>query len=241
MSFTRDEYKNLIDEFTKDIKEQLSKEVQSLLLVGSVVDDVHILGDSDCDFVVVISEKYEKGEKLQKTLEKLGQIISKYLEDPLFSSLIDVQIVEPSLLSSISPSKILVAQNGKALIGENPFEKIEVTDEQLKESAKRLGQEFYIQMKELLLFPPPDEYQRLYMAVDAVLGCACAYLYYQGKRRFYRSNVHDILQENYADKLPLEPVFTSYKLRLGSQNVKKDNFIPEAFEFCLKVMEEISK
>ena len=49
--FMRDEYQNLIDEFTKDVKAELKSEVQSLLLVGSVVTKEHIAGESDCDFL----------------------------------------------------------------------------------------------------------------------------------------------------------------------------------------------
>ena len=47
--FMRDEYQNLIDEFTKDVKAELKNEVESLILVGSVVTKEHIAGESDCD------------------------------------------------------------------------------------------------------------------------------------------------------------------------------------------------
>ncbi len=241
MSFTKDEYKNLIDDFTKDVKEHLSSEIKSLLLTGSVVADVHILGESDCDFVLVIDDKYEENSKLEKTLNKIGEILKRYVEDPLYTSLIDLEIIEPSLIPSMPASKILFAQKGKALIGDNPFVDIEVTDEQLKESAKRIGQEFYSQMKELFLYPPEEEYDAIYIAVDSVLGCASAFLYYKGERDFYRSNLHDLINEKYSNELPTEPVFTSYKLRLGSKKVKLDNFLSEAFDFCVQVMKIISK
>jgi len=241
MGFTRDEYQSLIDEFSKDIKAQLEKEVKSLLLVGSVVDNVHIAGESDCDFLVIIDEKFAAKDKWEKTISKLGKIISKYLEDPLFASLIDVKVLESSSISSLPATQILFAQKGRELIGKNPFSALKVTEDAIKESARAMGTEFYNQMKDLVLYPPEDEYQAIYMTVDAVLGCACAFMYYNGETEFYRSNVQDLIKEKYADKLPSEVVHTCFKLRLGSQKVDKSNLISEALTFCQEANKAMSK
>ena len=90
--FTRDEYQNLIDDFTKDVKSDLKDIIQSLILVGSVVTKEHIAGESDCDFLIILKDK-ASGEKLQESMEKISQVVLKYLEDPLYSSLIDVEVV----------------------------------------------------------------------------------------------------------------------------------------------------
>ncbi|MHA1668578.1 MAG: nucleotidyltransferase domain-containing protein [Candidatus Heimdallarchaeaceae archaeon] len=243
--FTRDEYQNLIDEFSKDIKENLKAEVKSLLLVGSVSKKEHIAGESDCDFLIVINEKASAGDKLHKTLEKIGKIITKYLEDPLFASLIDVEILEESDIpkgkeSSLYPwTKIIMAQNGKALIGDNPFAKIEVKDEDLKQSAKAMARTFFNQMKDLIIFQQDDEYQQLFIAVEAVLGCACAYLYYHGEKEFFRSTAHMLFEEKYKEKINIEPVLTSNRLRLAAKSVDTTHFIPSALAFCRSVIEEL--
>ena len=72
------------NERTKDVKSNLKDIVDCLLLVGSVVTKVHIAGESDCDFLMILKEK-ASGENLEKSMQKISEVVITYLEDPLYS------------------------------------------------------------------------------------------------------------------------------------------------------------
>lgn len=245
--FTKDEYKGLIDSFTKDVKSNLSNEIESLLLVGSVAVGEHIAGESDCDFLLILKTDAAKENAMYETMNKVSQILHTYLEDPLYSALIDVDVISAEDIpkgdkEDFYPwTKVVMAKNGKALIGENPFALIEVTDEQLKEAAKEMARYFYSQMKEIVIFPQEDDYQQTYMMVEAVLGLACAYLYYNGERDFYRSNAILLFEEKYKDKIDIEPVQLSHRLRLAAKSVDTSNFIEKSVNFGKQVIDQIFK
>ena len=241
--FMRDEYKNLTDEFTKDVKKELSKEVSCLLLIGSYVTQEHIAGESDCDFLIVLDEK-ASGDNFEKSMEKISEIVLKYLEDPLYGSLIDVEVLGANDIpddgeTNYPWTKILVAQRGKALIGTNPFTNIEVSEENIKASAKEMAEVYLEQFEEVLKIEEIDEYDKLYLTVEAVLGCGCAYLYYHGEKEFYRSSAVILFEENYRDKIDITPIQTSHRLRLAAKTVDTKNFIPKSLDFCKKVVAEL--
>jgi len=243
--FTRDEYKNLIDAFTKDVKERLTSEVKSLLLVGSVAAGEHIAGESDCDFVLILKDNACSPNAIHDTLTKIRDVINTYLEDPLFSSLIDVEVISENDVptgdndTKYPWTKVLVAKNGKVLIGDNPFNNIEVKEEKIKESARKMALEYYNQMKDLVLFPQADDYQQTFMAVELVLGAACAYLYYNGERNFYRSNAIILFEEKYKDKIDITPVQISHRLRLAAKSEDIKDFIPKSMAFCRTVVNAV--
>ncbi|MCG3216478.1 MAG: hypothetical protein KAS63_07140 [Candidatus Heimdallarchaeota archaeon] len=244
--FMRDEYQNLIDEFTKDVKDQLKDEVKSLLLIGSVVSKEHIAGESDCDFLIILKDK-ASGDKLKKSMEKISQLVHKYLEDPLYGSLLDVEVLSENDIpkkgesSDYSWTRTLVAQRGKALIGDNLFAKVEVKDEDAKESAKEMAESFLAQMEELTQQKDIDEYDKLYLTAEAVLGCACAYLFFNGEREFYKSSAVILFEDKYRDKIRIDSVQTSHRLRLAAKSVNTKNFEERALKFCKEVIKEISK
>ena len=244
--FMRDEYQNLIDEFTKDVKDQLKAEVKSLLLIGSVVTKEHIAGESDCDFLIVLKEK-ASGENLEKSMEKISKVVYKYLEDPLYGSLLDVEVIGENDIpgkgegSDYSWTRAIVAQRGKALIGDNPFAKIDVKEADVKESAKEMAAGFLAQIEETSQLEDIDDYDKLYLAVEAVLGCACAYLYYHGEREFYRSSAIILFEDKYKDKINIGPIQTSHRLRLAAKSANTKEFDSKSLKFCKEVNKLISK
>ncbi|MHA1953296.1 MAG: nucleotidyltransferase domain-containing protein [Candidatus Heimdallarchaeaceae archaeon] len=238
--FMRDEYQNLIDEFTKDVKAELKSEVQSLLLVGSVVTKEHIAGESDCDFVIILKDK-ASGDKLQESMEKISKVIVKYLEDPLYSSILDVEVLGDDEVpkkgedSDYPWTKILVAQRGKALIGDNPFSKLKIDEDKIKEAAKEMARVFLEQMEEIPTLEEVDDYDKMYLTVEAVLGCGCAYLYYHGEKEFHRSSAIILFEDKYRGQIDIEPIQTSHRLRLAAKSVETENFIPNSLKFCKEV------
>lgn len=241
--FMRDEYKNLVDEFTKDVKKELSKEVKDLLLIGSYVSEEHIAGESDCDFLIILNEK-ASGDNFEKSMEAISNIVLKYLEDPLYGSIIDVEVLGASDIpvndeTEYPWTKILVAQKGKVLIGENPFKSIKIKEENVKESAKEMAETYLEQLEEIIQSNEIEEYDKLYLTVESVLGCACAYLYYNGETDFYRSSAVMVFEAKYRDKVDIDVIQTSHRLRLAAKSVDTKNFIPKALDFCKKVVAEL--
>ncbi len=245
--FMRDEYQNLIDEFTKDVKAKLKNDIECLILVGSVVTKEHIAGESDCDFLIVLKEK-ASGDNLEKTMIKISEVVAKYLEDPLYSSLLDVEVLTNTEIPKDGEgtdypwTRVLVAQMGKTLIGKNPFEKIKIKDEDIKSSAKEMATMFLEQIVEIpkLTEEEADEYDKLYLTVDAILGCGCAYLYYNGEKEFYRSSAIILFEDKYRDKINIEPIQTSHRLRLAAKTVNTDKFTAKATKFCKEVVKQLS-
>jgi predicted nucleotidyltransferase len=239
----RDEYKNLVDGFTKDIKKELSKEVKSLLLIGSYVTAEHIAGESDCDFLIVLDEK-ASGDNFQKSMEAISKIVFKYLEDPLFGSIIDVEVLGASDVPTKEETdypwtKVLVAQRGRALIGDNPFTKIKISEASIKMSAKEMAKVYLEQLEEIIATDEIDEYDQRYLTVEAVLGCGCAYLYYHGEKEFYRSSAIILFEDKYRDKIDIGPIQISHRLRLAVKTLDMKDFIPKSLGFCKKVVAEL--
>jgi hypothetical protein len=240
--FLRDEYQNLVDEFTKDVKAEMKDDVQCLLLVGSYVTQEHIAGESDCDFVIVLNDK-ASDENFEKSMEKISSVVAKYLEDPLYSSLLDVEVLGDDEVPTDGEAtdypwtKILVAQKGKALIGKNPFEKVKLKEENIKEAAKEMARVYLEQMKEIPNLEDVDDYDKIYLTIDAVLGCGCAFLYYHGEEDFYRSSAIILFEDKYKDKINIDPIQRSHRLRLAAKTVGTEDFIPASLKFCKKVNE----
>ncbi len=242
----RDEYQSLIAAFTGDVKKELATEVSSLILYGSVAANEHIAGESDCDFLLILKDEAVKGKKLTTTLAKIGTVIGKYLEDPLYASLIDIDILEEKQIpkgdNSIYPwTKVHLASKGKALIGKNPFEGIKVKDEHIKETARQMAREYYQQLKDLFVFPPEDEYQQTFITIDAVLGLACAHLFFLGERDLYKSTAFMIYEEKHQKNYDIEPVVQSHRMRLASKNAETKDFTQKALAFADTVINEIFK
>ncbi len=241
--FMRDEYKNLVDEFTKDVKKELSKEVKSLLLIGSYVSKEHIAGESDCDFLIVLDEK-ASGDNFQKSMEAISEIVFKYLEEPLYGSIIDVEVLGandvPTKGETDYPwTKVLVAQRGKTLIGDNPFAKIKISEENVKISAKEMASVYLEQLEEIIETDEIEDYDKLYLTVEAVLGCGCAYLYYHGEKEFYRSSAIILFEDKYNSKIDIDPMQISHRLRLAAKTLDTKDFIPKSLAFCKKVVAEL--
>ena len=243
--FMRDEYQNLIDEFVKDVKSELKDIVDSLLLIGSVVTKDHIAGESDCDFLIILKDS-AAGENSEKSMEKISEVVLNYLEDPLYSSLIDVEVLTKEEIPKNGEAtdypwtRVLVAQQGKALIGKNPFEGIKIKEEDIKTSAVEMAKEFLEDMEQIPTLEDADDYDKIYLTVDAVLGCGCAYLYYQGEKEFYRSTALIPFEENYRDKIDITPIQTAHYLRLAAKSVNLDKFIENSLKFCKEVVKQIS-
>ncbi|MHA1347742.1 MAG: nucleotidyltransferase domain-containing protein [Candidatus Heimdallarchaeaceae archaeon] len=241
--FMRDEYKNLTEGFTKDVKNELSKEVKSLLLIGSYVSEEHIAGESDCDFLIILNEE-ASGDNFTKSMEAISKIVFKYLEDPLYGSIIDVEVLGANDVPTKSGTdypwtKVLVAQLGRALIGENPFTDIKVSEENIKISAKEMASVYLEQLEEIIATDEIDEYDKLYLTVEAVLGCGCAYLYYHGEKEFYRSSAIILFEDKYRDKIDIGPMQISHRLRLAVKTLDTKNFIPKSLDFCKTVVAEL--
>jgi len=243
--FMRDEYQNLTEEFVKDVKTDLGDIVDCLLLVGSVVTKEHIAGESDCDFLIILKDK-AAGENLEKSMEKISEVVVAYLEDPLYSSLLDVEVLSKEQIPKTGEAtdypwtRVLVAQHGKALIGKNPFDGIKVKEEDVKASAIEMAQMFLEDMEAIPTLEDADEYDKLYLTVDAVLGCGCAYLYYNGEKEFYRSTALMLFEDNYKDKIDINPIQTAHYLRLAAKSVSTDKFLENSLKFCKEVVKQLS-
>lgn len=242
----RDEYQNLTEEFVKDVKTKLKDIVDSLLLVGSVVTKEHIAGESDCDFLIILKDKAAEDENLEKSMEKISDVVLTYLEDPLYSSLLDVEVLTKEEIPKTGKptdfpwTRVLVAQQGKALIGKNPFEGIKIQEEDIKESARDMAKMFLEDMEAIPTLEDVDDYDKRYLTVDAVLGCGCAYLYYQGETEFYRSSAIILLEDKYKDKLDITPFQTAHYLRLAAKSVNIEKFTENGLKFCKEVVKQLS-
>ncbi|MCE7741240.1 MAG: hypothetical protein GOP50_02165 [Candidatus Heimdallarchaeota archaeon] len=243
--FMRDEYQNLVDEFVKDVKADLKDVIDCLLLVGSVVTKEHIAGESDCDFLMVLKEK-AAGENLVKSMEKISKVVLKYLEDPLYSSLLDVEVLtkgeipKDGVATDYPWTRVLVAQHGKALIGKNPFDGIKIKDDDIKASAIHMAKMFLEDIKEIPTLEDVDDYDKIYLTVDAVLGCGCAYLYYQGETEFYRSSALILFEDKYKDKIDINPIITAHYLRLAAKSITTEKFYENSLKFCKEVVKQLS-
>jgi hypothetical protein len=147
--------------------------------------------------------------------------------------------------TGLSPIRVLNGVQGEVKLGTNPFEGLEIPDEVIKRGAKHMATEYLDQLKDLCLMigdiPP---YEILYNAVDTVLGCAQAVLYFQGERELSRCSAPEIMPKVFEGKFNNDVVLKAHHFRLAAEEISEGgdlDFIADAADFCQSVIQYMNE
>ncbi|MHA2278324.1 MAG: hypothetical protein ACXAC2_21295, partial [Candidatus Kariarchaeaceae archaeon] len=133
------EYKVMKKKFFKSVQSALKDDLVGIIVYGGAASKRIFSGVSDIDFFIILQSLEKLSRPLSETYQSISDVMMEYLENPLFSSILDYEIyVENQLptknsLNGFSPIRALALSEGEVLVGENPFKEIKVSDDQLKE------------------------------------------------------------------------------------------------------------
>ena len=246
--------------FFKSIKKALGDDLVGIIVYGGAASERVFSGVSDIDFFIILKRVESLSKPLSEVYGALSIEIHTYLEDPLFSSLLDYdiylenQLPQGDKLNGFSPIRALALSTGELLVGSNPFEKFKVADADLKSGARRMIQEYLEKLSSLMFmakFEVADEESEVenenfesdkeFLAVDSILSSVQAYQ--MVKRGKYVSMPDVVL---YAEIEPLDGIDNELIRNVGliRQGVEADisDLYEKALDFCgliIKLINEI--
>ena len=130
----------------------LADHIESLLIYGSYAKRLHVVGESDINFLIVLKSENET----EATVEVISEI-AESIVTPEIAHIFDLMILQTEDIYEIEKfgpdfTHIhgLYAKDGEVLFGKKVFVDVEFTDEQIQKSAKMLMTESIAQIQEII-------------------------------------------------------------------------------------------
>ena len=238
--------------------------IVSLIIYGSYAKRLHVVGESDINFVVVLSSKASKTEE-ETAITKINQIAEE-LVTPEVAHIFDLMILKEedleNLIENFGPVftyiHILYAQSGELKLGENIFTQMTVTDDQIRESAKILILESIAQIDEIIRAAqeekdengeeealPEDELNFLIgpLIIDIAFALACFNVGTKASSLdLVKPDIHlEEIREIYDKDGHFKDYYTvleqAHAFKLGIKYPDTQNFLDNSFEFIKKIVE----
>ncbi|MCY3413604.1 MAG: nucleotidyltransferase domain-containing protein [Candidatus Heimdallarchaeota archaeon] len=189
MSEVPTEYKVFKKKFYKSLQKALGDDLLAVIVYGSCATDRIYAGVSDVDFFILLKKVDELSRPLSELYQEFNTVISEFISNPLFAAILDYDIYTEDMipkgknLNGFSAIRAVSLKTGETLAGKNPFEKMTISKEDLKNSAKLMVHEYLTKLTNSSIITEFDdeETQESYKiemefnAVDAVLSSAQAY------------------------------------------------------------------
>lgn len=250
------EYEMLGKQFKKKIEAdtELNAQVKTLIIYGSYAKRLHVVGESDINFAIVLKTGFSKA-KNEKAIEKIGQI-AENLVTPEVAHIFDLMILKEEDISQFDKFgpdftyiHALYAKDGEVILGENVFSSIEVTDEQVQEAARILISDAIIQWEEIVNTAkeeglPDNELEFLVGAT--IIGITFALCCYKVGIKaitmdLVKPDIHEEIREVWGDKSEFSPYYPmlqqAHAFKLGIRLPESKNFLKMNIEFINKVIE----
>jgi len=253
------EYKVLKKKFSMNLQKSLKDELKSILVYGGVAANRVYSGVSDIDFMIIL-DNVNNLNSFSETINKIGREVLSMVENPLFASLLDYEIYTLDQIPNnksrmgFSAIKTLALKDSEVLFGENQFEALELTKEDLKSSALLMVHEYLSKLISYNLSPKFDPMfeddddeiydddlsEEIFLAVDAVLLSAQAY--HMMKKNKYVPMPDVVL---FGETEEIEGVDNSLIIDIGylKQGVenKVENIVNRSIDFCGQIIDVITK
>ncbi len=250
-----DEYTNLLQEFTSAVEDELLQYVRGLILYGSFIKEQKesgwiIPGTSDLDLVLIVDLDDPNPEKPPKRLSKIGEALSVFFVHPVYAPILDLTILEfhdlPAKLGmSFSPiHSVAAAQQGEVLLGKNVLENFTFSEKLLNRCAKIIINQAFENIKiGFLQRGIIGEHALAHDFAEMILDIAHATLATQGILNLVRSEVPEKFDLLLGDKVgynkSVDLVYEAKKMRMGSQKMKRSEFLISTLEFSSAIMKYI--
>ncbi len=246
------EYTMLIKKLKKQAAAELANIVEGMILYGSMVEGTIVGGESDCDIVIVLRQANTPEETISM-IQQVQNTLKPYQMDPIFSTLLDVLIVPNESLpkegsfGGLGAIRASLLSRGETLMGTNPYEGLNVPEEAIRQNAKEMALEYFQNLVNTVFDPSLADlseediaFEQTFIAIDSILGCAQAFLFYKGETGFSRNDAPYLIESKYTHELDYTVVREAQALRLGSSGDRR-NLPLAGIEFCSQVIAAIGE
>lgn len=249
------EYSNLLSEFTSAVESELLGYVRSLILYGSYHKEQDrgpgwiIPGTSDLDLVLIIDVDDINPKKPSRRFAKIAETLSVFFVHPVYAPILDLRLLEyhdlPAKLGmAFSPIHAeSTARYGEVILGNNVLENFTYSEKQLNRCTKIAINQAYESLKSGYLQRVVIGEQPLtYEFADLMLDIAHSTLAFKGRLDLVRSEVPEEFDKLLGDDLgatSVDIIYEAKKTRMGSQKMRRSDFIRGCMEVSQKIMKYI--
>jgi hypothetical protein len=244
----------VLQKITED--KTLQTQIIALIIYGSYAKRLHVVGESDINFVVVLSSGSPQSES-EAAIKKINQMAEEIVT-PEVAHIFDLMILKEEDLTQLekfgpvfSYIHALYAKDGEVKLGNNVFTPLEITTEQIQESAKMIIGEAITQFDEIIKTAeeeglPDDELDYLVGAsiIDIAFALCC---YKVGVKAIemdlVKPDIHEEIREIWGDS---SEVSDSYPIlqqapafKLGIKLPNSQDFMQKSINFIKKTIEYI--
>ncbi|MHA1940638.1 MAG: hypothetical protein ACXAB2_04400 [Candidatus Hodarchaeales archaeon] len=250
-----EEYSNLLSEFTSAVEDELLQYVRSLILYGSYQKEESegpgwiIPGTSDLDLILIVDVDDINPKKPPSRFAKISEALSVFFVHPVYAPILDLTLLEyhdlPAKLGmAFSPIHSQSAANyGKVILGKNVLDNFTYSEKMITRCTKIHINQSYESIKSGYLHKVGiGEQQLAYEFADIVLDVAHAILAFKGHFDLVRSQVPEKFDTLLGDALgstSVDTVYEAKKWRMGSQKMRRSDFLRGSMEFTQKIMKFI--
>lgn len=250
------EYEMLEKQFTKKIQDdnELNGKIKALIIYGSYAKRLHVVGESDINFVIIVSTKSHQDDT-EGAIEKIGQI-AEQLVTPEVAHIFDLMILKDDDLTHLdkfgpdfTSIHALYAKEGEIKIGENVFSEMKISDEEIRESAKIIISDAILQWEEIINTAkeeglPDNELE--YLVGAPIISIAFALCCYKvgtnaTKIDLVKPDIHEEIREVWGDKSEFSRFYPmlqqAHAFKLGIRLSESQNFMQMNIDFIKKVIE----
>jgi hypothetical protein len=238
--------------FSED--KELASQIKALIIYGSYAKRLHVVGESDINFVIVLSSDSSQNET-EETIDKIGQIAEKIVT-PEVAHIFDLMILKEEDLRQLerfgadfSYIHALYAKDGEVKLGTNVFDSIAIDDEKVQQAAKLLMSEAIIQFDEIINTAKEEglpETELEYVISATIIDIAFALCCYKvGVKAvtmdLVKPDIHEEFREVWGENSEFSEFYPflqqAHAFKLGIKLPNSQNFMEKSIEFIEKVIE----
>ena len=232
--------------------DKLKDNIKAIIIYGSYAKRLHVVGESDINFVVVLRSDIANEEE---AIESINTIAEEIIT-PEVAHIFDLMILkEDDLLqlekfgSVFTHIHALYAKDGEVKYGENIFAKLEITEDQLKESARVLIADAIASFDEIINAAKEEDLpdgELEYLIGGSVIDIAFALSCYElGSKSIemdlVKPDIHEEIREIFGEKSSFTKYYTmleqAHAFKLGIKLPDSNNFFDTSIEFIKEVVE----
>ncbi|MHA2202200.1 MAG: nucleotidyltransferase domain-containing protein [Candidatus Hodarchaeales archaeon] len=244
--------KLVLQKFSGD--EKLETQIKALIIYGSYAKRLHVVGESDINFVIVLSSDSSQTET-EETIEKIGQI-AEQIVTPEVAHIFDLMILKEEDLTHLdkfgpdfSFIHALYAKDGEVKLGTNVFDSMDINDEKVQQAAQMILSEAIIQFDEIINTAKEEglpDTELEYIIAPSIIDIAFALCCYNvGVKAvtmdLVKPDIHEEFREVWGEKSDFSEFYSflqqAHAFKLGIKLPNSQNFMQKSIEFIEKVIE----
>ncbi len=242
----------VLQKITED--KTLQAQIVALIIYGSYAKRLHVVGESDINFVVVLSSGSPQSES-EAAIKKINQIAEEIVT-PEVAHIFDLMILKEEDLTQLEKFgpvftyiHALYAKDGEVKLGNNVFTPLEITNEQIQESAKMIISEAITQFDEIIKTAgeeglPGNELDYLVGAsiIDISFALCCYKVGVKAiEMNLVKPDIHEEIREIWGDSSEFSDYYPilqqAHAFKLGIKLTNSQNFMQKSIDFIKKTIE----